>query len=532
MTLLDARFIEHLMAEFRRSMRGLLKDLCLDFEQNYTAATRALHLPIEWFRRVERTLAPAEFSNWKVVGWIESLNDLLYFVDILGQVRQERSHRDIAEQLYAEFKAKFYEHGYADEIFPHGTSEPRRLLSRLTVFCRRLAREVIQESVCLDPQLACDWVATQQAKKIWLVPCDLSANLERVELPGVFVIGTTGLCYEAPRPVRRALTRAGRQAQLKIKPSGLDLLVGKQAYAIVEFGDTVRWHWRRIDPHLLRNASHGALSLGPTLVYGKEKTPVAVRPTRPEMAALMQHALAVIEAAWPEGNQLLRLLSSRIVPLKASGVVSFSYRHRPGLSAINCFDRDRLDLIDDLIHENSHHHLNLLLRKDVLYKNDHNQEIFYSPWRRSLRPLRGILHATFTFTMGAMLFERLSTWAETTVGKKQWAEAGLTSRHLMRARFRCLEEIDSVQYSLQDLALAGGRLKWLTSRGKRMVAQLAEALGQVERRMRKHRETVSRSTFGPALRRHRADLAQAREASALHVRCVSRGGQSRASVDE
>ena len=70
-----------------------------------------------------------------------------------------------------------------------------------------------------------------------------------------------------------------------------------------------------------------------------------------------------------------------------------------------------LDLIDDLIHENSHHHLNLLLRKHVMYRGDHNQQIFYSPWRRSLRPLRGILHATFTFTMGALLFQRLSSWA-------------------------------------------------------------------------------------------------------------------------
>ena len=62
---------------------------------------------------------------------------------------------------------------------------------------------------------------------------------------------------------------------------------------------------------------------------------------------------------------MLALLTSRIIPLKAKGVVSFSYRHRPGLSFINCFDRDNLDLIDDVIHENSHHHLNLLLRKQI-----------------------------------------------------------------------------------------------------------------------------------------------------------------------
>ena len=83
---------------------------------------------------------------------------------------------------------------------------------------------------------------------------------------------------------------------------------------------------------------------------------------------------------------MLALFTSRLIPLKAVGVVSFSYRHRPGLSFVNCFDRDNLDLIDDLIHENSHHHLNLLLRKHVIYHGDHNQQIFYSPWATQSAP--------------------------------------------------------------------------------------------------------------------------------------------------
>ena len=514
MTLLDARFLERLMLEFHRSMRGLLKDVCLDFEQNYVEVSRTFELPIEWFRTIERSLTPVEYGNWKVVGWIESLNDLLYFVDILVQVRGERFLRDIAEQLRAEFKEKFYEHGYADELFPKGTPEPRLLLSRLNGLCRRLAREVTQESLCLAPRLACEWVATQRSK-IWLVPCDLNANFERVELPWVCAVGTAGLSYQAPRLVLQALKRMGGQAVFRVRESGIDLLVAGQSYAMVEYGGQERWHWRRLEPLCLRDSEFGPLHLGPTLVYGKDKTPVAVRPTRPEVARRMQRALSVIASAWPEGDRLLALLTSRIVPLKASGVVSFSYRHRPGLSVINCFDRDRLDLIDDLIHENSHHHLNLLLRKDVLYRNDHNQEIFYSPWRRSLRPLRGILHATFTFTTGAMLFERLSTWAETKQGRRQWKDAGLTQGDLMRTRFRCLEEIDSVRYSLQDLDHAGSRLKWLTPTGKQVVDQLAEVLGDVERQMLRHQSAVSRSPFGPALRRHRVELARARETFGL-----------------
>ncbi|MBK9114037.1 MAG: hypothetical protein IPM88_21065 [Nitrospira sp.] len=109
-----------------------------------------------------------DYNNWKVVGWIESLNDLLYFVDILVQVRQERSLAErIAAQLRAEFREKFYEHGYADEIFPSGKPEPRLLLSRLTAFCQRLALEITQESVCLAPQLACAWVAGQVRMGGW-----------------------------------------------------------------------------------------------------------------------------------------------------------------------------------------------------------------------------------------------------------------------------------------------------------------------------------------------------------------------------
>jgi HEXXH motif-containing protein len=206
------------------------------------------------------------------------------------------------------------------------------------------------------------------------------------------------------------------------------------------------------------------------------------------------------------------MLTSRIVPLKAKGVVSFSYRHRPGLSFINCFDRDNLDLIDDLIHENSHHHLNLLLRKYVVYHGDHNQQIFYSPWRKSLRPLRGILHATFTFTVGAMLFERLSSWASGRGGVARWKKSGLTRRDLQRARFRCLEEVESVRYSLQDLHYADHHLGWLTGSGRHLVGQLAEAIDKVEHDVDRFKREVLRSSFAPALRRHIEELRQARRA--------------------
>jgi len=139
----------------------------------------------------------------------------------------------------------------------------------------------------------------------------------------------------------------------------------------------------------------------------------------------------------------------------------------------------------------------------VLYHKDRNQEIFYSPWRRSLRPLRGILHATFTFTMGAILFEKLSTWAKA-------GHSTLTEKQILRARFRCLEEVASVRSSLKDLAHAH-ELGWLTPAGWELVSSLKREIDKVENRIAPHEWAVMRSKHGRELRRHRKELAQARE---------------------
>jgi HEXXH motif-containing protein len=304
---------------------------------------------------------------------------------------------------------------------------------------------------------------------------------------------------------------AGR-ADLLVEPTGISVKIGKLVSPVWSaLSGEGAWRWTHHAPVVAACTDHELVTVGPTLVYGKDRQPRAITSTDRRRVDRITRAWQSIGDVWPEGHGILSLLTSRIVPLKAKGVVSFSYRHRPGLSFINCFDRDNLDLIDDLIHENSHHHLNLLLRKHVLYKGDHNQQIFYSPWRRSLRPLRGILHATFTFTMGATLFERLSSWASGRGGAARWKKAGLTARDLQRARFRCLEEVASVRYSLQDLHYADHHLGWLTGSGRRLVGQLAEAIERVHKGIGPHEKGVMQSRFGSALRRHVKELYQARQ---------------------
>ncbi|HKY70535.1 MAG TPA: HEXXH motif-containing putative peptide modification protein [Nitrospira sp.] len=511
MSLFDAQALTRLQTEFRRSMRNLLLGLCRDIERHYADVAARLDLPVDYFRFLAHHLDGAAYSNWKVVGWIESLNDLVYFLDLLAQVRNDRDQRGFAEQLFAECEQNFFENSYLEELFPLERAQARGLAGRLQRLCRRLALEVTQESLFFDPGWALEWMR-RHGRLSWFVPGRLEASFERAEQAFTVPIGIDGDMLMAPAAARRAVGRPRRRLTFRLTDDEIALRSGRTFPLCNRRGATMHWQWRRKEARVAATAASGTVTIGPTLHYGKNRQPKSLSNTGATQVARIARAWRTIRRAWPEGHALLELLTSRIIPLKASGVVSFSYRHRPGLSFVNSFERDNLDLIDDLIHENSHHHLNLLLRKHSLYHGDRNQQIFYSPWRKTLRPVRGILHAAFTFTMGALLFARLSAWAETAQGKVQWREAGLTGRDLVRARFRCLEEIESVRYSLRDLEYAGRHLKWITVPGARLVKQLEEAIMKAEHQMVRHRRTVLASPFGANLRKHMSELQQARQA--------------------
>jgi HEXXH motif-containing protein len=491
-----------LLIELRRSMRSLVFDLCHDLAK-YPPVVRRVRLPIDFWREVGRALREEDFSNWKVVGWIEGINDLLFFIDVRAQLAREPDRQGFADALWEDCRQRFYENSYVDELFPEGRPEAKGLNIRLTVLCARLAREATQDSVFLVPGLANDWVARRRVR-IWEVAWDVGPDLEQAERTGTIPVGSEGAALESSAPSRLKV-RGSQAAILRVTACDTHVRIGKRFFRVMSVGSSPDDQWTYRAEQWIRPG----LTLGPTLRYRKDRTPLRVDPTPPGVGTRIREALQVIEEAWPEGAGLLALLTSRIVPLKATGVVSFSYRHRPGLSFINTFDRTQLDLIDDLIHENSHHHLNLLLRKFRLLKGEHTEEIFYSPWRRSLRSVYGILHATFTFTMGAILFERLFTWGAKQ-SESQLRAVGLGPHDILRARFRCLEEVESVRYSLGDLEYAAKKLGWLTASCEQLVRQLEEAIGKVERNIAPHRRGVQRSTFGPALRRHIEELHTAR----------------------
>ncbi|HEX2055208.1 MAG TPA: HEXXH motif-containing putative peptide modification protein [Nitrospiraceae bacterium] len=516
MKLVDPSFLASLLREFRRSMRRFIPELCDELEQRYAPATRRLMVPVDLIRLIGQAMPLETYSQWRFVGWIESLNDLVYFVDLAEQAKRARHDPEFLDQLYAECQRSWYEHGYADELFPDGVVYDGRLPDRLHDLCRRLAREVTQQAFLWDPALTCKWVLTT-SRRSWQTVCGLAPNFDHADPPYALSVGVDEVLYHAPRSVRRRLQSATADPLLIVTARGIFVSCEGVRYPLYTAAPARQWHWRRQDPVILRKSGFGTLTLGSTLVYGRAGGPTRVSPTVPAIADRIGRALSVIEQAWPAGSECLALLTSRIVPLKAPGVVSFSYRHQPGLSFINCFDRNDLDLIDDLIHENSHHHLNLLLRKDVLYHGDCNREIFYSPWRRTLRPIRGILHASFTFAMGAFLFERLSAWASGPEGRRRWQAAGLSKGDLERARFRGLEEIESVRYALRDLREAQRRFGWITEAGGRLVQLLSSALSRTRRRMGTPTH-VLRPSYRARFIRHVNHLKAARRRYRLGVR--------------
>jgi hypothetical protein len=122
----------------------------------------------------------------------------------------------------------------------------------------------------------------------------------------------------------------------------------------------------------------------------------------------IRYALGLLKKYHSEGYERFFLLTHTIVATQDPSIVSYSSQELPGYSTLNLTHRDDLDLLDDLLHESGHHLLNKYLELFPLIA-PHFDPIFYSPWRKSLRPLRGLYHGFLTFYWAYDLFQVLST---------------------------------------------------------------------------------------------------------------------------
>lgn len=133
---------------------------------------------------------------------------------------------------------------------------------------------------------------------------------------------------------------------------------------------------------------------------------LAPGPASREFPGRLGAALSLIGEAWEEARREIEIHTRVVVPLEQSGVVSYSLPDRPGTSYINMRGKRLVDLADDLLHETAHHRLHSLEEISALERQGTDAQ-YYSPWRNQVRPLHGILHAAYTFTFRAELFQRL-----------------------------------------------------------------------------------------------------------------------------
>lgn len=160
-------------------------------------------------------------------------------------------------------------------------------------------------------------------------------------------------------------------------------------------------------------------------------------------------ALKIIMVSSPDSWERFKAFTEVIVPIKESHFVSYSHQDLPGYSMINLYHRDFVDLMDDLLHENGHHHLNYYLNLSHLIEEP-IESIYYSPWRRTLRPLRGIYHAYFTFFWAFKLFSDLLKFQE--------ADSIFNSYEKEKMIWRAVEEYYMLSFTFEDL-------KWAKNNG-------------------------------------------------------------------
>lgn len=179
-------------------------------------------------------------------------------------------------------------------------------------------------------------------------------------------------------------------------------------------------------------------------------------------------ALTLIEHFSPTSFERFEAFTQTIIPIKQKEFVSYSHQELPGTSMINLYHRDFVDLLDDLIHENGHHHLNYYLNQYKLI-DEPIENIYYSPWRETLRPIRGIYHAYFTFFWAFKLFKDLS---EKDLSHPYYEFSKDEKDKIYR---RAIEEFLMLDYTFADLKKAHQN-KIITKRGMDLVQELQDEL--------------------------------------------------------
>ena len=195
-------------------------------------------------------------------------------------------------------------------------------------------------------------------------------------------------------------------------------------------------------------------------------------------------AYKLIKKFSPSSWERLSAFTDKVIPIHNKEFVSYSHQEFPGVSMINFYDRDFVDLMDDLLHENGHHHLNHYLNLVKLI-DEPADVIYYSPWRRTARPLRGIYHAYFTFYWAFKLFSDLANTDIDNIWYK------FSPKEKEKILWRAVEEFHMLKYSFEDLKWAR-KNKLITETGWKIVMAQQKELKKFEAKIPKWERRIIR----------------------------------------
>ena len=320
---------------------------------------------------------------------------------------------------------------------------------------------------------------------------------------GTWVVPWTEEVAEG-RPAGELRMTGARFLRRKRTSRGLRIEVRGAALRVSDSGRPDRGEWM---PRPLLSP-RGVPVASPVLSCARSLT---VLPRDPGFASRVEVALSLLQRAWPAAAALVLSRTRIVVPMVEPGMVSFSSARRPGASWINIRSRPAVRLAEDLLHEAVHMRLHDLEEVAPLVRSrqgagrDGEEPVFYSPWRREWRPLRGILHACCTFVAGALLFEALLAASEGASPCVRLPEA----RRDWLAR-RLAEELGDVAHGLRSLGVAreSGLLAPAGARLARAVATQRRCLLPAARRRRRILATSARGRAElRCLREHEADVA-------------------------
>jgi len=140
---------------------------------------------------------------------------------------------------------------------------------------------------------------------------------------------------------------------------------------------------------------------------------------------IVTKAWGLLRQVWPQAAQSAEQCYSSFVVMKTQENHVHSFSDGDFLRLWFGSARDPVQVADAFVHESAHARMSVLLDCDSLLLNGEGDS-YYSPWRKDLRPLIGVLNGVHAFLLVAEFYQRLSR--VDVVKQKIWLQIAETQR--------------------------------------------------------------------------------------------------------